>query len=178
MQADGGYTGTAKTLHWLIVFLLVVQFVVAWIMPEMRRDTRPDTLINLHFLIGVLVLAIAVIRLGWRLTQGEPPPEAGMPRWQVIGARVVHWLLYALLFIVPVLGWINASWRGFPIAMFGLELPKLVAARAAGWRWTGDVHGLLANYAILTLVALHVGAALYHWLVRRDGIFQRMLPDR
>jgi cytochrome b561 len=178
MQANGDYTGTAKTLHWLIVFLLVVQFIVAWTMPEMRRDTRPDTLINLHFSIGALVLAIAVIRLGLRLTHGEPPPEPGVPWWQVIGACVVHWLLYALLLVVPVLGWINASWRGFPIAMFGLELPKLVAARAAGWGWTGDVHGLLANYAILILVALHVGAALYHWLVRGDGIFQRMLPDR
>ena len=87
----------------------------------------------------------------------------------------MHWLLYALLFVLPILGWINASWRGMPIVMFGLELPKLVATRAPGWGWTGDVHGLLANYVLLTLVGLHVAAALYHYFIRRDGVLQRML---
>ena len=88
----------------------------------------------------------------------------------------MHWLLYALLFVLPILGWINASWRGMPVVMFGLELPQLVATRAPGWGWTGDVHGWLANYVMLTLVGLHVLAALYHYFFRRDGVLQRMLP--
>ncbi len=92
--------------------------------------------------------------------------------------RVVHWLLYLLLFALPVLGWINASWRGFPVIMFGLELPKLVGTRVPGWGWTGDVHGILANYGLLVLVGLHVAAALYHYFVRRDGVLQRMLPGQ
>jgi cytochrome b561 len=65
-----------------------------------------------------------------------------------------------------------------PIVMFGLELPMLVAKRAPGWGWTGDVHVLLAEYAMLTLVGLHVLAALYHYFWRRDGVLQRMLPGR
>ena len=77
----------------------------------------------------------------------------------------MHWLLYLLLFVIPILGWINASWRGMPVVMFGLELPKLVATRAPGWGWTGDVHGLLANYLMLALVGLHVAAALYHYFL-------------
>ncbi len=60
--------------------------------------------------------------------------------------------------------------------MFGLELPKLVGTRVPGWGWTGDVHGILANYGLLVLVGLHVAAALYHYFVRRDGVLQRMLP--
>ena len=172
-----GYAGTAKALHWAIVALLIVQFVLAWTMPEIRRDTKPDTLINLHLSFGALIFGLAVIRLGWRATHAEPPPEDGVPPWQPQSARIVHWLLYGLLFVVPVLGWINASWRGFPVSLFGLvELPKLVATRAPGLRWTGDVHGLLANYLMLALVGLHVAAALYHWLVRRDRVLQRMLP--
>ena len=99
-----------------------------------------------------------------------------MPPWQLHTARIVHWLLYALLLVVPVLGWINASWRGFPVIMFGLEFPRLIGTRAAGWAWTGDVHGLLANYAMLALVGLHVAAGLYHYFVRRDRVLQRMLP--
>jgi cytochrome b561 len=175
-QRRHGYTAAAKILHWLILALLLVQFAIAWTMPHIGRNTRPGTLINLHFSIGIVILAVVIVRLLWRLTHQEPPPEAGVPPWQVGSARVVHWLLYLLLFVVPILGWINASWRGFPVALFGLELPKLIATRAPGWVWTGDVHTLLASYAMLTLVGLHVAAALYHWLVRRDRVLQRMLP--
>jgi cytochrome b561 len=78
--------------------------------------------------------------------------------------------------VIPILGWINASWRGMPIVMFGLELPRLVATRAPGWGWTGDVHGLLAYYVMLTLIGVHVLAALYHYFWRGDGVLQRMLP--
>jgi cytochrome b561 len=175
-HAHQGYTGTAKSLHWLILALLIVQFTVGWTMPHMGRNTQPDTLINLHFSVGILILSIAMLRLIWRLAHPEPEPEAGVPPWQTATARLVHWLLYVLLFAVPMLGWANASWRGFPVIMFGLELPKLLATRAPGWAWTGDVHALLAEYVMLTLVGLHVAAALYHWLVRRDRVLQRMLP--
>ena len=175
-RTAAGYTGTAKLLHWLILALLIAQFIFAWTMPQIRRDTPVTTLISLHFTFGMIVLAIAVVRLGWRATQGEPAPEDGLPPWQMQSARVIHWLLYLLLFVVPILGWINASWRGMPIVMFGVELPALVAKRAAGWGWTGDVHSLLANYLLLVLVGLHVAAALYHYFVRRDRVLQRMLP--
>jgi cytochrome b561 len=175
--ANSGYTGLAKLLHWAILGLLAVQFVIAWTMPHIKRDTQPDTLINLHFSFGVLILAVAVVRFGWRLTHAAPPPEHGLPPWQVHSARVMHGLLYLLLFVSPILGWINASWRGFPVTPFGLaEMPKLIATRAPGFRWTGDVHELLSNYAMLTLVGLHVAAALYHHFVRRDRVLQRMLP--
>ncbi len=176
--APAGYTGTAKSLHWLIVILLIAQFTFAWTMPHIGRNTPVTTLISLHFTFGVIILAVALIRLLFRLTRGVPEPEAGIPGWQENSAQIVHWLLYLLLLVVPLLGWINADWRGMPIAMFGHELPHLIAARAAGWQWTGDVHGLLANYAMLILVGLHVAAALYHHMVMGDGVLKRMLPGR
>jgi cytochrome b561 len=172
-----GYTATAKSLHWLIVLLLIVQFTVAWFMPHIGRNTPVTTLISLHFTFGVVIFVVAIVRLVWRVTHGEPVPEAGTPPWQTASARV-HWLLYLLLFVIPLLGWINASWRGMPIVMFGLELPRLVATRAPGWGWTGDVHTLLAYYGMLTLVALHVLAALFHYFIRRDRVLHRMLPGR
>ena len=85
-------------------------------------------------------------------------------------------MLYILLVVAPILGWINASWRGIPIVMFGLELPKLIGTRAPGWGWTGDVHALLSNYQMPTLVGLHVLAGLYHYFIRRDRLLQRILP--
>jgi len=174
-----GYTGVAKTLHWTILALLIVQFVLAWAMPDIHRDTQPDTLINLHLSFGALILAVVIVRLGWRLIQGEPEPAAGLTPRERLVSHVVHWLLYLLLLVGPILGWINASWRGFPAVVFGLfELPKLMATRAPGFGWTGDVHGVLANYLMLALVGLHSAAALYHYFVRRDGVLQRMLPGQ
>ena len=152
-------------MHWLIVVLLAAQFIFAWTMPHIGRNTPVTTLISLHFTFGIIVLIVAIVRLAWRATHAEPAPLDGVPPWQVQSARVLHWLLYVLLFVVPILGWINASWRGMPIVMFGLELPKLVGTRAPGWGWTGDVHALLAYYVMLTLVGLHVAAgalSLFH----------------
>jgi cytochrome b561 len=176
MAQTGGYTSTAKSLHWLIVVLLAAQFIFAWTMPHIGRNTPVTTLISLHFTFGIVILAVAIVRLAWRATHPEPVPLDGVPPWQVQSARVLHGLLYALLFVLPILGWINASWRGMPIVMFGVELPKLVGTRAPGWGWTGDVHDLMANYLMLTLVGLHVAAGLYHYFIRRDGVLQRMLP--
>jgi cytochrome b561 len=176
-SASSGYSGMAKLLHWTIFVLLIVQFTVAWAMPHIGRNTKPDTLINLHLSFGVLLLALAIVRFGWRLIRGEPEPAAGLAPWELLASRTVYWLFYLLLLVLPVLGWVNASWRGFPVTFFGLiELPKLMATRAPGWNWTGDVHGLLSNYLMLTLVGVHVAAALYHWLVRRDAVMQRMWP--
>ena len=177
MEVKGGhYDAVAKTLHWLILALLIAQFIFAWTMPHIGRNTPVTTLISLHFTFGVIILVVAAVRLAWRMTHREPLPEDGIPPWQTASARLVHWLLYVLLFVVPILGWINASWRGMPIVMFGAELPRLVAMRAPGWQWTGEIHTLLADYAMLGLVGLHVFAALYHHFVRRDRVLQRMLP--
>ena len=132
------YTPVAKLLHWLIVALLIAQYAVAWNMPHIGRNTTPDTLINLHFSFGVLILAAAILRLAWRWTHPEPAPLDGIPPWQANSARAMHMALYAMLFVIPLLGWINASWRGFDVSVFGLAtLPKLVGTRATGFAWTG-----------------------------------------
>ena len=178
MATATSYTTTAKVLHWLIVALLIAQFTFAWTMPHIGRNTPVTTLISLHFTFGIMILAVLVVRLIWRATHAEPAPVDGVPPWQAQSARVIHWLLYLLLLVLPVLGWMNASWRGMPIVMFGLELPKLIETRAPGWGWTGNVHNLLAYYVLLTLVGLHIAAGLYHYFIRRDGVLQRMLPGR
>jgi cytochrome b561 len=178
MEVKGGrYNGVAKLLHWLIVALLIAQYTFAWTMPHIGRTVPKSILIDCHLWFGVVILFVAVIRLIWRFTHGEPVPEDGLPPWQVASARAMHWLLYVLLFAVPILGWFNASWRGMPVTFFNLfELPKLLATRAPGWGWTGDVHVSISEYGLLVLAGLHVAAALYHHLVRRDGVLQRMLP--
>ncbi len=176
MVRTSRYTSTAKFLHWLIVVLLAAQYIVAWTMPHIGRNTPVTTLISLHFSFGIIILAVAIVRLVWWATHADPAPLDGVPPWQVQSARALHWLLYIFLFVIPGLGWINASWRGMPIILFGAELPKLIDARAPGWGWTGDVHGILAYYVMLALIGLHIAAGLYHYFIRKDGVLQRMLP--
>ena len=177
ISTQARYTRTAIVLHWLILALLVAQYTIGWTMPHIGRNTPVTTLISLHFSIGVLIIGVIIVRLAWRISHLEPAPQEGIPPWQVRSARVIHWLLYLLLLVVPLLGWINASYRGMPITLFGLvDVPQLVGSHAAGWGWTGDIHILVAEYGILSLVGLHVAAALYHYFIRRDGILQRMLP--
>jgi cytochrome b561 len=176
-SADAGYAPVAKLLHWLVVALMITQFALAWMMPHIGRNTQPNMIINLHFSFGIVVLAVVIVRLAWRLTQGEPAPLPGLPAWQVRSARLVHGALYLLLVVIPVLGWMNASWRGFDVSLFGLfTLPRLLATRAPGFAWTGDVHGALSWYVMLGFISVHVAAALYHALVRRDRVLARMLP--
>ncbi|MGA8970780.1 MAG: cytochrome b/b6 domain-containing protein, partial [Pseudolabrys sp.] len=97
MAKTSGYSSTAKSLHWLIVALLTAQFIVAWTMPHIGRNTPVTTLISLHFSFGIIILAVAIARLVWRATHAEPAPLDGLPPWQVQSARVSHWLLYILL---------------------------------------------------------------------------------
>jgi cytochrome b561 len=178
MSSTTGYTPVAKLLHWLVVALLIAQFVIAWLMPHIGRNTQPNTVINLHFSFGIVILAVVVVRLAWRWTHAEPAPLDGVPPWQVRSASAVHGVLYLLLLIIPLLGWMNASWRGFDVSLFGLlTLPRLLATRAAGFGWTGDTHVVLSWYVLLAFVGVHVAAALYHALVRRDGVLARMLPE-
>lgn len=176
-RPDIGYSPIAKLLHWLVVAILAVQYLVAWTMPHIGRNTVPETFINLHFSLGMLILLTLAIRLGWRWTHPEPTPIDGLPPWQVLSARAVHYLLYALLVIVPILGWVNASFRGFDVSLFGLvTFPKLIPAQSPGWAWTGDVHGLLSNWVLLPVAGLHIAAATHHEFIRRDGVLRRMLP--
>jgi cytochrome b561 len=175
--AEVGYTQIAKALHWLVVALLFCQYALAWSMPHIGRNTKPDRLIDLHLSFGVLILLVIAVRLAWRFTHAEPAPLAGLPPWIRVSSRALHYLLYLLLVLLPVLGWVNTSFRGFDVTPFGLvRLPQLIATRTPGFAWTGDVHAYLSNYLLLPLAGLHVAAALYHRFVRKDRVLQRMLP--
>ncbi len=170
------YDGVAKTLHWLIVTLLVMQFPLAWTMPDIPPGQMPETLTRLHLSMGLVILAVMLVRLGWRLTHPPPPLPAGLKQWQVLGSQLVHGALYALLIATPVAGWTWASAKGWPIIVFGaVRLPPLVAT-GSPWRPVAAVAHQYLAWAILVLVGLHVAAAAYHQFLRRDDVVLRMLP--
>lgn len=169
------YGLVAKLLHWTIVLLLAGQFVVAWTMPEIDRNTRNEGLVSLHLSLGSLILLVMLLRLVWRLVHPVPLLAEGVPAWQVKAAHAAHLSLYGLLIVMPVLGWANANARGWNVTLFGaVGLPKLVEDHSAAGHLAGDVHSVLA-YAALVLIGLHAAGALYHHFHLRDKTLDRML---
>jgi cytochrome b561 len=169
------YSKGAKAFHWIIVFLLISQFAVAWTMDEIGRGTRPTGLIAWHLSIGVAILAVAVLRLGWRMTHKPPPPPETLNALLRIISRATHYLLYGLLLILPLMGWANASARGWQVTLFGIfRLPQIVPTGSALGRAMGDIHATTA-IVLLAAVGMHVAGACYHAFILRDGTIQRML---
>jgi cytochrome b561 len=171
---EPAYDGGARFLHWSIVALIAAQFVIGWTMPDVHRDTKPVGLIAWHLGVGATLVAAMVVRIVWRLTH-RPPPDALSPLLSAV-SRITHVLLYAALVLVPVLGWANASARGWSVKLLGLiPYPSLTAAGSAFGHEMGDIHGVMA-WVLFALIAMHVAAALFHRFVLRDNVLHRMLP--
>jgi len=116
------------------------------------------------------------VRLAWRLTHPAPPAPADLAPALATLSRVTHYLLYAVLIVLPILGWANASARGWAVKLFGvISLPTLMAKGSALGHSLGDVHATLAT-VLLAIVALHVAGALYHAVILKDRTVHRMLP--
>jgi cytochrome b561 len=165
-------------LHWVLVPAWLGLFAWGWYMTELPFSPWRLKLYNWHKWAGMLVLALSLLRLGWRLWQPPPPLQLALPDWQRRLHRGVHGAMYALFLVVPLLGWIYSSAAGFPVVMFGLwPLPDLVPAMPGAVDLLKALHRLAA-YSLMALVALHVAGALKHALVDRDGLLARMWLGR
>jgi cytochrome b561 len=173
------YGWIAIALHWAMAALLVGLLGLGIFMvglPEIGYDREKITLILVHKALGMIALAAAVARLSWRLTNALPRFVAGLPPWQEVSALFVHLWLYALMFAVPLTGWLMSSAGGYPTPIFAwLDAPDLIGRNEHLFRTLIDVHRWLA-YAFAGLVVLHTAAALRHHLVRKDHTLRRMLP--
>jgi cytochrome b561 len=174
-SSSGRYTRTAMALHWLLALMIVVSFCVGLYMHNLPLSPTRLKLYNWHKWAGITILSLSALRLLWRLAH-RPPADLAMPVWQARAAHGVHAALYALFFAVPLVGWAYSSAAGFPIVVFGiLPLPDFVAPDKALADLIKPWHGTLA-WALALLVAAHVGAALKHQFIDRDGLIDRMRP--
>lgn len=183
LKSDARRWGSlAKTFHWLIVLLIIVQGVLGLYMVELPKKPNIIPYYNFHKSIGLTILALAVLRLVWRLFDRRPEEPPGMPRWQALGARVGHALLYLLLFLVPLSGWwFDSVTKLRPLYWFGLiqipalggpdpNTPNLKEIAAASHEWL--------FWTLVAVAAGHAAMALIHQFVNRDGTLSRMLPER
>jgi cytochrome b561 len=173
---SGDYPATSKLLHWLVAICVLVTIPIAIWMTNADKGPLQDNLYNLHKSLGVLILVLMLLRLANRLIIGAPAPDPTLEPWQRSVSSTEHTLLYALLLAMPIVGYTANSAFGASTPFFGLfNLPAIVGKNEALskqlfmlHRWTG--------YAVAALALLHIGAALQHYFIRRDGVLQRMLP--
>ncbi|MDE2149274.1 MAG: cytochrome b [Gammaproteobacteria bacterium] len=173
--AAAAYTRTAITLHWLVAALIAGAFSVAWSLPEHLHTPADFRLLSIHKWIGITVFGAATLRLLWRLGHPAPPLPSSTPLWQQRAARGSHALLYALIFLIPLSGYLMSSAAGSQVVYLGvLPLPLPLAKDKALAQELFGVHQALTT-TLLVLLSVHVLAALKHHFVDRDSVLRRIL---
>jgi cytochrome b561 len=173
------YSTVARKFHWITALIIVCMIPTGIYMVERGKTTNFDALTNTlyswHKLFGFLLLWFIVARLIYRFTKGAPPDEPTLEPWQKAAAHLTHWGIYALLLAVPLLGWIGVSLYPALGVPGGFSLPALTSPND---KMAGTVFFLhkIGGILLALAVAAHVGAALFHHLIRKDNVLRRMLP--
>lgn len=168
------YGSVTKFLHWLIFLLVFVMIIGGFCLGYVPKEYK-GVVYNLHKLTGLTILLLMLIRLGWKMLNVKPMLPADTTVWQRRAERAVHDLLYLLIIVMPLAGWIGSSSAGkaphIGDISFGLPIPENEALIGTMF----SIHGWVA-YGIIALVTVHVVAALYHHYVKKDNVLRRMLP--
>jgi cytochrome b561 len=174
-SAGSRFTVLQRSLHWLMaVCILAMLFIGVGMNSTVAPKYAP--LLAAHKTLGVIVLVLALIRLAVRLRYGAPPLPADLPLPMKLGAHLSHYALYALMIGMPLLGLAMLWTAAYPIVLTGgIRLPMLLPQSDALHTLLWNAHFYLA-FAFFALILLHVAAALFHALVRRDGVFESMAP--
>ncbi len=172
MSSATHFNLTARVLHWSMAALIVTMLFVGIGMVA-SMSWRPS-LVSLHRPLGIAILLLAIVRLLNRLRHRPPPLPADLPAVQMLAAKASHWVLYALMFAMPLVGWSMLSAGGYPVTMFkGFMLPPIMPHNATSYALLRSAHTRLALLLFAT-VLVHLAAALFHAWVRRDGVFASM----
>ncbi|MEM9247570.1 MAG: cytochrome b [Pseudomonadota bacterium] len=172
------YSGMSRALHWLIALLILAMIPVGVVMTQKGLLPRPmqNTFFIFHKNFGVIVLLLMALRLAWRALRPAPDLPASVTGWQRKAAAFSHVALYVLAFVVPLSGYVRVKAGGFPIEWLDrMGVPALVPKSDALASTAQAIH-FFSALLLAALVLMHIGAALQHGLIKRDGVFSRMWP--
>jgi len=170
------YGAIAQLLHWLVVLGILLQFIWAWRIDETDSIRQQFALVVEHKSIGMTVLGLAIIRLLWRAFNPPPPYPSSMAGWERTAASITHWLLYAMILLMPLSGWAWSTAAGYGAEFYGLlDIPGFVPVNEDLADVLEEVHEALA-IAIPVVAGVHIAAALRHHFVLKDNVLRRMLP--
>lgn len=172
MTRSSHFNLPARLLHWSMAALILTMLFIGVAMVASLADYH--ALVALHRPLGILILLLAAVRLGNRWRHPPPPLPSDLPAWQRRAAHASHIALYGLMLAMPLVGWAMVSAARYPVALAGpLVLPPILPQNPALYAWLRSLHTVLA-YALFGLILAHLGAALIHGLIRRDGVFSSM----
>ncbi len=172
-----GYSGIAKSLHWIIAVCVIAIVPMGIMMGNLPDGDTKNNVFEFHKSLGALILMLMTVRLIYRLAKGAPP-ESNIPAFYRFAGQATHWALYVLLIATPMVAWFGYNAFGLRVPFFGLfQLPALIGKDEALSDQLFAVHRFL-GITIGVLMLMHIGAALFHYVIRRDGVLQRMLPGR
>ncbi|HSH43918.1 MAG TPA: cytochrome b [Arenicellales bacterium] len=170
------YGAVAMLLHWAIVVLVIIQFVLAFQAAGLETSLERLQVMARHKSFGMTIFMLMILRLGWRFASPPPPLPESMAPWEKTLARVSHRLLYTLLLAMPVAGWVTSNARDLSVSWFGIfTWPDLVAGSERLAEIAGTIHGAFA-WLLLAVLTLHVAGALRHHFLKKDAVLLRMLP--
>jgi len=180
---SGNYNAIAKMFHWLMAALILCMLLLGWAMTadDILGGHGKSVAMQVHESVGMIVLTLGVLRLIWRFLNPPPPLPAFMPAWEQVAARLSHVILYVLMLVMPLVGWVIISTMAHKAQFFGLfpipNLPFLhdLPGKKEIREIFESIHWWLA-WVIVAVVALHIGAALKHHFIERDDILLRMSP--
>ena len=163
----------SKTLHWLTALLIFVQIPLGFYAESLKLSPLKMDVFVWHKSLGMLVFMLLILRLLWRI-KGTIPQALESSKVQAGLARAAHGLLYGLMVLLPISGWITSSAANIPVKLFWLiPLPALVGPDDALKSLAAEVHEI-SVFVLLLILNLHIGAALRHHLMLRDNVFRRM----
>ena len=176
MQATR-YGRVAIALHWLIGLALLGQIAFGSLLDDIAPRNTPGRagVVNLHKSLGIVLGALIVARLAWRLTHRPPAWPASMPVWEQRAARLGHRALHACMLVLPLSGYTASNFSKYGVKLFGLALRPWGPPLPAVYAFLNGVH-VVTSWVLLALLALHIMAALKHGLVARDGVFSSIWP--
>jgi cytochrome b561 len=164
------------SLHWLTVIFVISLCLMGLIMEDLPTGKFKIQVYSLHKSVGLTVLALTLLRLLWRMMSKAPEALSSIPSWQRFAATATHSILYLLLLLMPLSGWLYNSASGFPLKYFGLfKVPRLSSFDRDIKNFAGDTHELLF-YVLAALLFVHALAALKHHYLNKDVTLKRMLP--
>lgn len=177
-NATRRYGASAQFSHWLLALLIFALYIMGWYMVEIPKKTPAVAFwYNLHKSIGLVAALPIVFLIWWRLRQKVPPLPATMARWEISASKLNHALFYICLIVMTLSGFIESSFTKWGVKFFGYPLPPVFWEDKSISNIFNEIH-IYTAYLFIVLIAVHVLAALKHWLIDRDGVFQRMLPPR
>lgn len=169
------FTPLQRTLHWIMAVCILAMLFIG---VGMASTVAPKylTLVAIHKLLGIAILVLALIRLAVRLRYGAPPLPADLPEPMKLAAHLSHYALYALMIAMPLIGWAMLSAADYPVALSAsLWLPRILPLSPSLHTALWNAHFYLA-FLFFAIILMHVAAALFHALIRRDGVFDAMGP--